>query len=53
MTNTGLPLMKDILKSLAKGFLILLGLTAAASATDTAVHKKIRFIRSLDEIIQV
>ena len=34
------PLMKDILKSLAKSILIPLGLTAAASATDAAIHKK-------------
>ena len=53
MTKTGLPLMKDILKSLAKVSLVLLGLTAAASATDAAIHKKIRFIRFLDEIVQV
>ena len=33
--------MKNILKPLAKGVLIPLGLTAAAAATDTAIHKKI------------
>ena len=33
--------MKDILKTLAKNILIPLGLTAAASATDAAIHKKI------------
>ena len=33
--------MKNILKPLAKSVLILLGLTAAASATDAAIHKKI------------
>ena len=32
--------MKNILKTLAKSFLIPLGLTAAASATDAALHKK-------------
>ena len=32
--------MKNILKSLAKSVLIPLGLTAAASATDAAIHKK-------------
>ena len=30
----------NVLKPLAKSLLILLGLTAAASATDTAIHKK-------------
>ena len=32
--------MKNVLKPLAKSVLIPLGLTAAASATDAAVHKK-------------
>ena len=32
--------MKNVLKTLAKSFLIPLGLTAAASATDVALHKK-------------
>ena len=35
-----LPLMKNILPSLAKSVLIPLGLTIAASATDAAVEKK-------------
>ena len=34
-------LMKGILKTLAKNILIPLGLTAAASSTDAAIHKKI------------
>ena len=38
--KTGLSLMKDVLKPLAKSVLIPLGLTAAASATDAAIHKK-------------
>ena len=33
--------MKNVSKPLAKSVLILLGLTAAASATDAAIHKKI------------
>ena len=33
--------MKNVLKPLAKSVLIPLGLTAAASATDAAIHKKI------------
>ena len=36
-----LTLMKNVLKPLAKSVLIPLGLTAAASATDEAIHKKI------------
>ena len=36
----GLPLIKNVLKSLAKNVLILSGLTAAASVTDSAVQKK-------------
>ena len=32
--------MKNVLKPLAKIVLILLGLTAAASATDATIHKK-------------
>ena len=42
ITKTGLPLMKNVLKPLAKSVLIPLGLTAAAaaSAADAAIHKK-------------
>ena len=32
--------MKNVLKPLVKNFLISLGLTAAAAATDAAIHKK-------------
>ena len=32
--------MKDVLEPLAKSVLIPLGLTASASATDAAIHKK-------------
>ena len=39
--KTGLPLMKNALKPLAESVLIPLGLTAAASTTDTATQKKI------------
>ena len=38
--KTGLPLMKNLLKPLAKSVLIPLGLTVAASATDAVIHKK-------------
>ena len=40
LLKTGLPLIKYVLKTLAKNSLIPLGLTAAAAATDSAVHKK-------------
>ena len=41
LLKTGLPLMKNVLKPLAKSVLILLELTAAVSATDASLHKKI------------
>ena len=40
LLKTGYPLMKNVLKPLAKNVLIPLGLTATASATDAAIHKK-------------
>ena len=39
LLKTGLPLMKNVIKPLAKSVLIPLGLTAAASATDAVIHK--------------
>ena len=41
LLKTGLPLMKNVIKPLAKSVLISLGLTAAASAADAGIHKKI------------
>ena len=41
LLKTGLPLIKSVIKPLAKSVLIPLGLTAAASAADTGIHKKI------------
>ena len=41
LLKTGLPLIKNVIKSLAKSVLISLGLTAAASAVDAGIHKKI------------
>ena len=38
--KTGLPLIGNVLKALTKIVLIPLGLTAAAAATDAAIHKK-------------
>ena len=40
LLKTGLPLMKSVIKLLAKRVLIPLGLTAAASAADAGIHKK-------------
>ena len=37
----GLPFIKNVIKPLAKSVLISLGLTAAASAADARIHKKI------------
>ena len=41
LLKVDLPLMKNVLKSLAKNVLIPLGLTSAASAADAGIHKKI------------
>ena len=41
LLKTGLPLIKNVIKPLAKSVLIPLGLTAAASAADAGIYKKI------------
>ena len=41
LLKTALPLIKNVIKPLAKSVLIPLGLTAAASAADPRIHKKI------------
>ena len=41
LLKAGLPLMKSVIKPLAKTILIPLGLTAAASAANAGIHKKI------------
>ena len=41
LLQTGLPLIKIMIKSLAKSVLIPLGLTGVASAADAGIHKKI------------
>ena len=41
LLRTGLPLMKSVIKPLAKSVLVPLGLAAAASAADAGIHKKI------------
>ena len=40
LLKTGLPLMKNVITPLPKCVLTPLGLTAAASAADAAIHKK-------------
>ena len=40
LLKTGLPLIKNVIKPLAKRVLIPLGLTAVASAADVGIHKK-------------
>ena len=40
LLKLGLPLIKNVIKPLAKSVLIALGLTAAASAADVGIHKK-------------
>ena len=41
LLKTGLRLIKNVIKPLAKSVLIPLGLTAAASAADAGTHKKV------------
>ena len=41
LLKTGLPLIKNVIKPLAKSVLIPLGLTAAASAADAGIHEEI------------
>ena len=41
LLRTGLSLMKNVIKSLAKSVLVPVGLTEAASAADAGIHKKI------------
>ena len=55
LLKTGLPLIKHVIKPLAKSVLIPLGLTAAASATDAGIHKKYLIISNnqIDDIIKI
>ena len=41
LLKAGLPLIQNVIKPLAKSILIPLGITAAASAADAGIHKKI------------
>ena len=40
LLKTGLPVVKNAVKPLAKSVLITLGLTAEASVADAGIHKK-------------
>ena len=51
LLKTGLPLIKNGIKPLAKNVLILLGLTAEASAADAGIHKKILGSRNTTTLI--
>ena len=41
LLKTGLPLIRNVIKPLAKSVLVPLGLTAAASAADAGIHPNI------------
>ena len=41
LLKTGSPIINNVIKPLAKSVLIPLGLTAAASAADAGIHKKV------------
>ena len=41
LLKTGLPLIENVIKPLARNVLIPLGLTSAASAADAGIHKKL------------
>ena len=50
LLKTGLPLIKNVIKPLAKSVLIPLGLTAAASAADAGIHGLL--LKGVTETIQ-
>ena len=51
LLKTGLPLKTNVIKPLTKIVLMPLGLTAAASAADTGIHKKILGSRNMTPLI--
>ena len=51
LLKTGLPLIKNVITPLAKSVLVPLGLTAATSAADAGIHKKILGSRSTTLIV--
>ena len=52
LLKTGLSLIKNVIKPLAKSVLIPYGLTAAASAADAGIHENIR-TRKYDNTINI
>ena len=52
LLKTGLPLIKNVIKPIAKSVLIPLGLTAAATAADAGIHKKNIRIGSLSFVLR-
>ena len=53
LLKTGLPLIKNVIKPVAKRVLISLGLTAAASAADAGIHKIILGSRNAATLVIV
>ena len=53
LLKTGLPLIKNMIKPLAKSVLIHLGLTSAASVANARIHRKILGSGNTPLIIQV
>ena len=51
LLKTGIPLIKNVIKPLAKSVLIPLGLTAVASVADAGIHKKILGSENTTQII--
>ena len=51
LLKTGLPLIKNVIKPLAKNVFIPIGLTAAAAAADAGIHKKI--LRYEDPVVVI
>ena len=52
LLKNGLPLIKNVIKPLAKSELISLGLTTAASAAYAGIHKKNITIRSSSFVLR-
>ena len=50
--TAGLPLTKSVLATLAKGIVLPIGLSAAMSTKDAAIHKKVYVSRTTALIIE-
>ena len=51
LLKTGLPLIKNVIKPLAKSVLVPLGLTVAGSAADGGIHKKASWSGNMTTLI--